>query len=248
MNPEDITALILMGCDGSETLVRTAQANAPRIVRGVIDHHFLTFMLPDPVKDHIVGIIIREVNNAAKIMLDCINQFRILARSFGQPSVLRAAAATLDTDVAVAAKNLSSNMQPSALLGTSQDHWKSEATVPYNTAITEQSRAADRIGDIVGELRDTLENMATSIETFYADLNWAWLGAVVAFAGLGVALYAGWTGIGAIIGGVLAIIGALQALISIVMVFTAAGDRNATNAEQLASTTAIDWTKSVFAS
>jgi hypothetical protein len=249
VNPEVISNLVLSACDQSEKVIRAATNGAPTVIAAMVNYHPLTILLPSSVKSQIITLIVREIEKAADLLLEAIATFRTLARSFGRPTELRNAADTLSTSVASGATTLSSDMVPGVLLGLDQEHWKSSATTPYSTGLTEQARSVDRIAEVVGHLESTLRDMADSIETFYADLNWAWIGAALAIAGfaVGIATAGPTLGVGAVVGIVLGAIGVIQALISLVMTATAAGDRNAANAEGVASAAATPWTTSVFA-
>lgn len=249
MNPEQISNLIIAACDQSEKVVRAAAQGAPVVITAMVNYHPLTILLPADIKTQIITLIVREIEKAANLLLDAIATFRQLARSFGRPTELRNAADALGTSVMSDAKTLSSDMVPKALLGLDQENWKSGATVPYASGLTEQVRSVDRIAEVVGHLESTLRDMADSIETFYADLNWAWIGAALAVAGfvVGVATAGPTLGAGAIAGIVLGAIGVIQALVSIVMTATAAGDRNAANAEGVSAAAATPWATSVFA-
>lgn len=250
MNPEIIADIIIQGCNDSERVIRAALAGAPRTVAFIINHHPLLLLAPASVKSAIIRLIVDAIEDAARTLLEAIALFRRLAQSMGRPTDLRAAAQSLETDVASATAKLTGAMVPTALHGLEPDNWTSSATSTYSSGLTEQTRSADGIASIVRQLCRTLEDMATSIETFYSDLAWAFIGVGMAVAGLVIGIVTGpeTLGIGAIVGLVIAIIGVVQAVISVVMTATAAGDRNASSADALASNPAIEWKTSAFAS
>jgi hypothetical protein len=136
-------------------------------------------------------------------------------------------------------------MTPQALLGlSSQDEWKSRATVPYSAGLTEQVASAAGIGEIMRALEKTLRDMADSIESFYGNLIWAEVGFAVAVVGLALCF----TGPPAIAGIVVAAIGVVTAIVSLIVVFTSTSASNTANAANLIASPQIEWTQSTFAS
>lgn len=251
---EDIAAQIVRGCDAAERELNRAVAAAPAVVDSALSHVRvgwpISVPLPGPARDLIRWAILEAVGEAAKVMREAIAMFRLLAKSVGRPTVLRAQAAALAASVKAVLAQIAIDMTPAALTALSSDSWTSKAADSYQNAYAEQSNAADDVPPSAQTLIDTLEDMAASIESFFSELLWAWVGFAVSVAGLAVAIAtAGPTlGVGAIIGLVVAVIGVIVSLVSIIMAFTNSASRNSGVVDGLSTSSALVWPTSVFAS
>lgn len=253
MHPEAIAAFIIQGCNEATQQVNAGVAAAPGIIRSALDNVRVgwpvSVPLPGWVKDQVVDLIMMAVREAARVILEAIAAFRTLAESAGRPSLLRAAAATLNANVGPVGETVSTAMVPTALLGLDDDSWDSPASTSYNTAFTEQVRAVDEVSTTSRDLASVLDDMADSLDTFFFDLQWAWIGFALTAGGLvvAVATAAPTLGVGAIVGIVLAVIGTIQAIASIVLAFTNTAGRSAGLVDDLAASPAIAWPSSAFA-
>ncbi|KAA9135512.1 hypothetical protein [Microbacterium caowuchunii] len=253
MHPEAIAELILTGCDKTEQLVRATVAGAPAVIDAALDAVRVgwpvSVPLPGFAKDGIRKLLMAAVDEAAERIYEAIEMFRLLARSVGRPSLLRATAEILRTAVEQGGTSLGDAMQPSALAARDDEAWDSPAADSYDTAFSEQVRCVDRIPENGRALATTLDSMADSLESFFAELQYAYLGLVVGVAGLGIAIAtaAPTLGVGAIIGIVVTVVGILISLGSVVMAFTNSSSRNAGLARTLSASPDLEWTTSAFA-
>ncbi|WP_159501863.1 hypothetical protein [Microbacterium sp. 18062] len=249
MHPEAIAELIISGCDNAERDVRAALAAAPGIVRAGLDAiRIYGLPLPGWAKDAAFDLIMEAVNRAADVMLEAIDMLRLLAKSVGRPSLLREAATQIATAVTAAGATLGSAMTMDVLGAADDDAWDSPASDSYQAAFSEQVRDVDRVEENGRALENVLNDVAASLDSFFAELNWAYLGLVIAVVGLVAAIATAPTGIGPIIGLIASVIGVLISIGSVIMAFTNSSSRNAGIADRLASSPALDWTRSAFAS
>lgn len=250
---EQIATAIIQGCDTVERGVRATVATAPIVIDFALDQVRVgwpvTAPLPEFVKDGIRSIIMAAVNEAAQTIYDALDFFRLLARSAGRPSVLRAAASTLETDVISPSVAMENSMVDAALAGLSRDYWDSAATDSYQLAFNEQSRAVGTIDELGRALKHALEDLANSIEEFFSELQNAYISFAITVAGLAVAIAtAGPTlGIGAIVSLVVSIVSLLLGVYTLVTAFTDSADRNTDMASRLQDADALQWPHSAFA-
>jgi uncharacterized protein YukE len=209
MDPEQIAALIIAGCDKVEA----------------------------------------EVNEAAEVILEGVALFRDMAKMVGRPSVLRAAAAALSSQVETAAKTLSGVATTSALNALDSSSWDSPAADSYESSFNEQTRAIDMIAPVAQDMGNSLNDLADSIEQFFSDLELAYWGFAFAVGGLVLAIVTAVEtfGVGAIIGLVISIGGFITGVIGLVNTFTNSSSSNADNATRLLETGQITWPQTAFA-
>lgn len=250
---EQIADTIRVGCDRIEQQVQRNVAAAPGLVDRALDAARVGWPvavpLPDPVKQLLRRLILDAVRECAETIYDALDQFRLLARSVGRPTSLRAAATRLEQDVMARASALDGAMVSANLQADKRTAWDSLATDHYETAITEQKSAVGSVDDVARGLRDTLNALASDIEEFFDELQIAYISFVVCVAGLVLAILTAVEtfGVGAVIGLVVAVVSLVVGIYSLVGAFTGASAHNAENAERLRSTPALSWPSSVFA-
>ncbi|WP_198303450.1 hypothetical protein [Cellulomonas sp. PSBB021] len=250
---EQIASAILAGCDLAEQQVRTCVANAPAVIDAALDSVRVGWPvrvpLPEPAKRAIRALIMEAVRECAQVIYDAIDAFRLLARSVGRPTALRAAATRLEQDVMNRATTLDNAMVAANLMADDRTNWDSVGADNYHTAISEQRVAVSSVDDVARGLRDALNSLATDIEEFFSTLQAAYISFAVSAAGLAVAIAtAGPTlGVGAIVGLVVAVLGVVTGVWGLVSAFTGASDHNAENAERLNAGAALSWPTSAFA-
>lgn len=250
---EEIAAAIIAACDRTEEYVRATVAAAPAVIDAALDAVRVgwpvSVPLPGPVKDAMRGLIMQAVREVAQLIYDGLENFRLLARSVGRPSVLRAAATVLDTQVIAPALALDGAMTSSALGALSRDSWDSRAADSYTTAFNEQSRAVGAVDEPARALRNSLEDLAESIERFFSDLQLAYVSFTVTVAGLALAIATAvptW-GIGSIISLAVAVVSAILGIVALISAFTGTASRNEDMASRLADSDALHWPRSAFA-
>ncbi len=250
---EQVADLIRVGCDQIEKQVRSNVAAAPGLVDRALDAVRVgwpvSVPLPEPVKALLRKLILEAVRECAETIYDALDQFRLLARSVGRPSSLRAAASRLDTDVLARATALDADMVAANLDAHSRDRWDSLATDQYQTALAEQKAAVGSIDDVARGLRDALNSLATDIEEFFDELEIAYISFALCVAGLVLAILTAVEtfGIGAVIGLIVAVLSLIVGIYSLISAFTGASAHNAENAERLSDTPALAWPTSAFA-
>lgn len=248
---EAIAAGILRMCDAVEGETRSAVAAAPGVIDFALSQIRVGWPIGVPlsgfVKDQIRNIVMSAVKELAEVIYEAIAMFRLLAKAVGRPSALRAAAATLQTEVIDRAGLLDSSMKSSALQGLSHDHWQSRAKDHYLTAFNEQSRAVENIDEPARMLKHALDDLADSIEKFFDELLFDSTSFAVAALGVSVAIGTAPTGVGPVIGLAITIVGYIMALVSLVSAFTDSANRNADSATRLTTTEALNWPTSTFA-
>lgn len=251
---EQIADAILAGCNKVEQRVRANVAAAPGLVDRALDDARVgwpvSVPLPGPVKQLVRRLILEAVHECAETIYDALEQFRLLARAVGRPSSLRAAALRLEQGVMVPAGELNRDMVTPSLRGDDRTVWDSPAADAYTTAFTEQKSAVGSIDDAARGLRDLLKALASDIEEFFDELQFAYLSFAVTVAGLVLAILTAVEslGVGAVVGLVVAIVSLIAGVYSLVSAFTGASAHNSENAERLADAPALSWPTSGFAS
>jgi hypothetical protein len=251
---EQIADMIRLGCDTIEAQVRRNVAAAPGLVDRALDAARVGWPvavpLPDPVKRILRGLILEAVRECAATIYDALDQFRLLARSVGRPSTLRSAADQLEKSVIARAAALDGHMLLANLKADDRTAWNSLATDSYETAFTEQKSAVGSIDDAARGLRDALRALASDIEEFFDELQFAYLSFAVAVGGLVLAILTAveTLGVGAVIGLIIAVVSLVAGIASLVMAFTGASAHNAETVARLEDAPAFSWPQSAFAS
>lgn len=251
---EEIADAIKSGCDSVESHVRSAVAAAPGRIDDLLDlvrvGWPVSVPLPEEVKRLIRALILEAVRECADLIYDALDEFRLLARSVGRPSLLRQAARRLDEDVITPSVALDKDMVTSELKAQSRGSWDSLATDAYTTAFTEQKSAVGSVDEVARGLRIALEDLAGDIEEFFDELQFAYVSFAISAAGLALAIVTAveTLGVGAVIGLAVAIAGAVVGIGGLIVAFTGAADHNADTAERLTEMPALSWPQSVFAS
>lgn len=248
---EQIATEILRVCDDLERQVQEMVAGAPAAIDFALSQVRVGWPIPSPlpgfVKDSIRHLVMEAVREAAEVIYEGLEMFRMLARAAGKPSALRAAATTLETQVIARAATLDEGMIDSVLNGLSRDNWASDAADSYHSAFNEQSRAVESISEPARTLKHALEDLATSIEQFFTDLQNAFIGFGITVAGLIVTVATGATGVGLILGVIVTLVGVGWSVYSLVQMFQGTANRSSDMVGRLSGTPALDWPKSAFA-
>lgn len=244
-----IAAEFIKGCNTSEKALQKAVADAPGILREIVDSQLVTKFLPGFAKQKLIDAVMWAVRKVADLLYEVIELFRLLARSVGNPATLRTAAEGMVTDVATASDTLTEDLKPASLQGTQTENWKSPAAVSYATGLSEQALSVKGIGEIARNLDLALRDMADSIESFYTDAEIAFLGLAISVAGLVIAIAtAGPTlGVGTVLGLVASVAGLIMSVWGFVSAFTNSASRNSDDAAELAASPSVVWTESAFA-
>lgn len=248
---ETIAAYILQQCDVIERQVRAMVAGAPSAIDFALSQIRVGWPIPAPlpgfVKDAIRKLVMEAVIEAADLIYEALDMFRMLAKAVGKPSALRAAAATLETGVIARAATLDESMVDSVLQGLTRDAWESAAADSYQSAFNEQSRAVGEVDEPARMLKHVLEDLADSIEQFFTDLQNAFIGFAITVAGLIVTVATGVTGVGAVVGVIITLGGLAWSIYSFVQVFQGSTSRSSDMATRLTGTPALEWPQSAFA-
>ncbi|MGV8885785.1 MAG: hypothetical protein ACOH1T_09405 [Microbacteriaceae bacterium] len=247
INVPEIAQTILKGCDQAEGFIKKTLAEAPAVLRQIVDSTLVTRFLPGDVKQKIVDGVMWAARKAAELLIEAIEIFRMLARAAGNPAPLRVGADTLTSSVASAADTLEGSMTRSALAGLDPAVWTSTATTSYGTGLDEQSESVGDIGEVGRDLARLLRDMASSIESFYTDAEIAYIGLGISVLGLAITIATGVTGIGAILGLIATIGGLIMSLVGFILAFTNTSDRNSNLADEISMSPKVKWTESAFA-
>lgn len=248
MHPELIGREILRAIDGAMGEIDTLFRTAPAALRAAADSlTYLGLPYPDWAKDAAYEAALATVMLQLTVAREALDFLRDEVAKWGMPTQLRSEAFRLETQVRTLFAGLADDSDLASMEALQDAAWDSPIVDMYSQAFQEQRDQIVQMIPVVDALTRTLRDSAASQDSWYQENLLAGVGFGVSTAGVVALIVTGVSGIGAIVGAVITLIGWILSAIGQMLTHPASQGRADTLIAVLRDAHIPEWPNSRFA-